>query len=86
MSTHTPKLDAAKGLILIKRAVLNYIRLRGEDGARNIEIVNELELSSDYEGKNRNYLVWSIVGILLSEGQIEYRGAGRQKRYYIKNK
>lgn len=84
MELNKHKEKAQNGLNLLKDAILDYIRATGQDGARNIEIVDALELQSDYEGKNRNYLVWSIIGLLLKEDKISYKGKGRQKRYSIK--
>jgi hypothetical protein len=84
MDTNKNKEKAQNGLALLKDAILDYIRAAGQSGARNIEIVDALELYSDYEGKNRNYLVWSIIGLLLKEEKIFYEGTGQQKRYFIR--
>ena len=52
-----------------------------EHGLTNAEIVKSLGLESDYEGHNRNYLSWSILGLLLAEKKVHYVGAGQGKRY-----
>lgn len=56
-----------------------------EQGLTNAAIVKSLGLESDYEGKNRNYLSWSILGLLLSEKRVRYRGTGQGKRYFTRD-
>jgi hypothetical protein len=76
-----PNEEAQQGLKLIKRAILRILR-SAPDGLTNAQIVTALGLDSDYEGKQRNYLSWSVLGILLGEGKIVRRG-DRQKRRYL---
>lgn len=40
-------------------------------GVRNIEIVRALGLESSYQGKQKNYLSWSLVGRLLADGRLQ---------------
>ncbi len=68
------------GLELIKEAILSELKAHPH-GMTHAEIVHKLELESDYEGKNQNYLSWSILGILLREVKIKYTG-DRQSRTY----
>jgi hypothetical protein len=56
-----------------------------ERALSNAEIVQRLALESDYEGKNKNYLSWSILGLLLAEKKIRYRGSRQQKRYFTRS-
>lgn len=46
------------------------------------EIVRELDIPSDFEGGNANFLSWSILGLLLKDGSILMRG-DRQNRVYF---
>ena len=72
--------DALKRL---KDAVISEIE-GSDEGLTNAELVARLGLASDYEGKNRNYLSWSTLGLLLAEGRVRYAGTGRSKRYSVK--
>ena len=49
----------------------------------NAEITHTLGLESDSEGKMRNYLAWSILGILMNEGKIKSHLVGRNRTYYL---
>lgn len=64
----------------LKSAVLAEID-ESPRGLTNADIVKRLGLDSDYEGKNRNYLSWSVLGLLLAERKLRHRGTGQQKRY-----
>lgn len=56
-----------------------------DHGLTNAAIVKSLGLESEYEGRNRNYLSWAILGQLLSEKKLRYVGKGRQKRYMTRD-
>jgi hypothetical protein len=71
---------AQAALAELKTAVLAEID-SSEHGLTNAELVKSLGLESEYEGKNRNYLSWSILGLLLSEKKVRYRGQGQGKTY-----
>jgi hypothetical protein len=71
---------AQAALAELRAAVLSEID-SSERGLTNATLVKALGLESDYEGKNRNYLSWSILGLLLSEGKVRYRGQGQGKTY-----
>ena len=73
---------AQKGLKEIKEAILSELE-NNYDGLKNKEIVKRLGLHSDYENKHKNFLSYSILGILLSEKKIVYSGQGRNKRYKL---
>jgi hypothetical protein len=77
----TPTEKAAKGLELIKESVLDYLDQRPK-GASHAEIVRDLALESDYEGKQRNYLSWSVVGLLLGENRVRHQRRGNAKCYF----
>ena len=61
---------ARGGLELIKEAILSELKAHPH-GMTNAEIVHQLGLESDFEGQNRNYLSWSILGILRRSGPLE---------------
>jgi len=74
--------NAQQGLTLIKNAIVEYIR-EHPNGVTNAEIARNLGIESDYEGKQRDYLSWSVIGLLLREGRIRYETRGRSKLYFI---
>ena len=75
---------AQVALSSLKSAVLAEID-ESQSGLTNAEVVKRLGLDSDYEGKNRNYLSWSVLGLLLAEKKLRYRGTGVRKRYVTRD-
>jgi hypothetical protein len=73
---------AQAGLEMIKDAILSELE-HHPHGMTNAEIVHKLGLESDFEGQMRNYLSWSILGILLGEGKIKSTGERRNKSYHL---
>jgi len=77
----SPRERAQLGLREIEQAILDLLREEPE-GLTNAELVSRLGIESDFEGQNRNYLSWSVLGRLLGKGQVRYVGS-RQKRRYL---
>jgi hypothetical protein len=76
-------LDKAQaGLKMIKDAILSELK-HHPDGMTNAEITHNLGLESDSDGKQRNYLAWSILALLLSEGKIKSELEGRHRSYLL---
>jgi hypothetical protein len=73
---------ARAGLQMIKDAILSELK-HHPHGMTNAEVVNSLGLESDFEGGQRNYLSWSILGILLGEGKITMKGERRKRTYHV---
>ena len=73
---------AQAGLAMIKDAILSELK-HHPDGMTNAEIVHKLGLESDFEGGMRNYLSWSILGILIGEGTIKSTGERRNRTYHV---
>lgn len=73
---------AQLGLEMLKDAVLQ-LAAANPAGVSNADVVLELGLQSDHDGKHRNYLSWSILGILMREGRIEkvLGGSAAASRY-----
>lgn len=65
----------------LKTAILDELRANPA-GLSNADLVERLGLQSDFEGQNRNYLSWSILGILIGEKRVTYRGERQAKRYF----
>lgn len=79
----TPRKQAEDALHSLKVAILNFLAACPA-GATNLEITQALNLYSDFEGKQKNYLSWSVLGLLLGEGKIRYERSGRSKIYFVK--
>ena len=60
---------AQLGLAILKEAVLNLIDAN-PDGVSNSDVANALGLRSDYRGRQKDYLSYSVLGLLLREGLI----------------
>lgn len=53
----------------LEAAILDYLAAR-PDGAINNEIARDLGLESDFEGRQKNYLSYSVLGGLLKRGLV----------------
>jgi len=60
---------AQLGLKLLKDAILELAKAN-PNGIQNSDAVKTLGLQSDYQGGSKDYLVWSILGILMREGKM----------------
>jgi hypothetical protein len=54
----------------LENAILDYLEAKPE-GAINNEIARDLGLESDFNGSQKNYLSYSVLGGLLKQGKIE---------------
>lgn len=62
---------AQHGLRQIEDAILRLLE-QNPQGLRNSEIANLLNLRSDFRGRQRNYLTYSVLGGLLAERKIAW--------------
>jgi len=69
----TPLEKAQQGLSLLKEAILETLANHPE-GLQNAQIADYLGLRSDYKGANKDYLSWSVLGLLLNDARIERKG------------
>lgn len=60
---------ASDALKKMKEAILAL--LRNSDGLTNSEIAEKLNLCCSHEGGQKNYLTYSVLGILMAEGKVE---------------
>ena len=58
------------GLKLLKDAIFE-LSSANEAGVTNSEVVHSLDLHSDYLGGSKDYLSWSILGLLMREGKLK---------------
>ena len=71
--------QAQMGLEMLKEAVAKLIDANPE-GVTNSEVASVLGLRSDYRGRQKDYLSYSVLGLLLREGQV-LRREGRSPRH-----
>ena len=69
---------AQMGLDLLKSAVVELAKAN-PDGIKNSDAAKYLGLQSDYGGGSKDYLSYSILGLLMKEGKIERSGKGKHK-------
>ncbi len=69
----TPRAMAQLGLALLKEAVLDLL-VESPEGMRNVDVSEKLGIHSDYLGAQKDYLSWSVLGMLLGEGRITRSG------------
>ena len=67
---------AQLGLQMLKSAVMELARANPQ-GIRNSDAAKYLGLQSDYGGGSKDYLSYSILGLLMKDGQVE-RNAKRR--------
>jgi uncharacterized protein len=60
---------AQLGLQLLKTAITELVRANA-DGITNSEAASLLGLRSDYRGRQKDYLSYSVLGLLLREGKV----------------
>ena len=65
--------QAQHGLSILKQSVVNLLYRKGR-GVTNAEVCRELGLASDQNGRGRNMLSWSVLGLLVKEGRLRKRG------------
>jgi hypothetical protein len=82
VATQFTEAKAAMGLALIKEAILDYLH-NHPNGLRNAEIARDLTLESDHEGKQKDYLTYSILGILLKERRVRKIRTGSRTLYSL---
>jgi uncharacterized protein len=71
------KEKAQLGLALLKEAVLELARANPK-GVSNSDAASLLGLRSDYGGGSKDYLSYSVIGLLMREGKLE-RESGSKK-------
>ena len=69
------------GLELLKSAVLELARAN-PDGVTNSDVAKALGLQSDYMGGSKDYLSWSLLGLLMREGRMA-RGDSKKHRVTV---
>ncbi len=68
---------AQLGLSLLKEAVLEFVKANPK-GVTNSDAASLLGLRSDYGGGSKDYLSYSILGLLMREGRLARQGSSRR--------
>lgn len=71
------KEKAQLGLSLLKEAILEFAKANPK-GISNSDAASLLGLRSDYGGGSKDYLSYSVIGILMREGKVERDAASRK--------
>ncbi len=74
----TPREKAKAAVAMLEQAVIEVLEA-SPDGLRHADIVRLLDIPSDYLGNQKNYLSWSVVGLLMNAGKIQRVG----DRYFV---
>jgi hypothetical protein len=68
---------AQLGLSMLKEAVLEFVKAN-PNGVSNAETASLLGLRSEYGGGSKDYLSYSVLGILMREGKVARGAASRR--------
>jgi hypothetical protein len=80
---HGVKERAQQGLSLLKDAVLELTKAN-RLGVTNSDVASLLGLRSDYGGGSKDYLSFSILGILMREGKVVRDEKSRNHRAHVR--
>ena len=69
---------ARKGLQMLKKAILTFLAANPQ-GITNAQAARYLKLQSHFKGKQKDYLTWSVIGLLVNDDRITHEN----KKYYL---
>jgi len=72
--------ESQKGLTLIEKAMEKLLMIESE-GLSNSEIAHSLGLESSHQGKQINYLTYSVLGIMMERGSVKKIKNGNKTLY-----
>lgn len=75
-----PSEKAAKARADLEDAIFEYLKAQPE-GAINNQIARDLGLESDFEGRQKNYLTYSLLGGLMMRGMVKRENVGGKKPF-----
>ena len=73
---------ARLGNVLIEEAILEYLETN-PGGCRNYEITQALGLHSEHEGKQQDYLTYSVLGNLMKRGLVVKKRIENRSLYFL---
>ncbi len=68
------------GIKLLKDAIEEFAQANSV-GVTNSDCAHYLGLQSDNEGKQQDYLTYSVLGMLLKEGRVRSERSGNRRKY-----
>ncbi len=71
---------AQLGLQLLKSAVTEFVEANAQ-GVTNADVASTLGLRSDYQGRQKDYLSYSVLGLLIREGKVARTKRGSTVRH-----
>ena len=71
---------AQLGLTLLLESVNSLVEASGADGISNADVVHSLDLGSDNGGAAKDYLTYSLLGILMREKRVVKRRSDSRYR------
>lgn len=66
----------------LEGSILDYLRTHPE-GAINNQIARDLGLESDFAGRQKNYLSYSLLGGLMKQGRVKREQIGNKKLFKL---
>jgi hypothetical protein len=51
-------------------------------GATNIDVARALGIEMEFEGGQKNYLSWTLLGILVRDGRLSFKMPSKRKLYF----
>jgi hypothetical protein len=75
-----PSEKAAKARADLEDVILEYLKAR-PDGAINNQIARDFGLESDFAGRQKNYLTYSLLGGLMTRGLVKREDVGGKKPF-----
>jgi hypothetical protein len=73
------RVKAEMAMALLKEAILDHLEAHPE-GIGNADLAENLNLRSDQDGEHRNFLTYSVLGILISERLVQKKVAKAAQR------
>jgi hypothetical protein len=74
--------DAQRGLGMIRRAIREL--LGGyPNGLTNYQVAQQLGIEVSFGGSHKNYLTYSVLQLMVQEGEVASKKVGRNRLYAI---
>ena len=77
-----PSAKAQHALETLKVAILDELA-KYPECVGNSDLARKLGLESDFQGKQKNYLSWSVIGLLVNERRVVFEKRGHNVFYKL---
>lgn len=71
---------AQMGLRLLKDSIMNFA-IENPQGITNSDCAHYLGLQSNNNGNQQDYLTYSVLGLLVNEGELQTKKLGSRRKY-----